>query len=155
MRIYLDTNIIHSWFRKFMESQRRGTSFEEPAILKFIFQVKDNEYIVSDITKAEIIRYLSAEWGASKEECDYYWDRFLRSYVVGYFRVERMDFEEMGQVCQTVKTKKKTMTNLLHLQAAKNEGLWLLTGEKDLAVKYRTYYDRIITYEDFRKMHAP
>jgi len=37
VRIYLDTNIVHSWFRKLMESLRRAEPFEEPSVVRFVF----------------------------------------------------------------------------------------------------------------------
>jgi predicted nucleic acid-binding protein len=150
MRIYLDTSIIHGWFRKYMEAKRKSILFEEPSILKFVFQLKDNDYVVSSITRAEIIRYLGAEWGAPLKECEEVWLEFMRFYDTEYLEVKRIDFDEIGEVCMAVKTRKKTMVNLLHIQVAKKEGLWFLTGEKELAEKYKGYYDKILTYEDLR-----
>ncbi len=36
----------------------------------------------------------------------------------------------------------------MHLQIAKKERVWLLTGEKDLIYKYRSYYKKVLSYED-------
>ena len=63
-----------------------------------------------------------------------------------------MDFEDLIKVCKAVPTKKKTLVNLMHLQVAKKNGLYFLTGEESLKENYKEYYDKTLTYEDLRKL---
>lgn len=151
MKVYLDTNIIHSWFRKYMDSKKKNEKFAEPEILKFIFSL-DKEYIVSNITKTEIFRSLSADWGADENKCNQAWNEFIEAYIVTQLVVKEIDFEELTKICLIVKTKKKTLVNLMHMQIAKGENTWFLTGEDKLIEKYKQYYDKTLSYEDLRKM---
>ena len=153
MKIYLDTNIIHNWFTKYMESKKNGTKYEDPMVVRFIFNL-ENEYVVSNITRTEIFRYISASWNAKEELCEEVWKDFLNAYKVTFLQVKEIDFDDMTRICLSVKTKKKTLVNLMHLQIAKKEGLWFLTGEKDLISKYKAYYKRVLSYEDLRKMFS-
>lgn len=136
-----------------MESKKNRIKAEEPQIIKFIFSL-ENEYIASNITRTEIFRYLSASWDAKEELCESVWKDFLDAYKVTFLKVKEIDFDGMAKICLTVKTKKKTLVNLMHLQIAKEEGVWFLTGEKDLIYKYRSYYKKVLSYEDLRKMFS-
>lgn len=134
-----------------MNARKNGEKFEEPEILKFIFNL-ENEYILSNITKTEISRYMSAEWNADEKMCNEAWNEFIETYNIAYLIVKEMDFDELTNICLVVKTKKKTLVNLIHMQVAKRESIWFLTGEDNLIKKYKEYHDRTLSYEDFRKM---
>ncbi len=153
LRIYLDTNIIHSWFRKFMESKKKNIEFVEPKILQFIFGL-ENEYIVSNITKTEIFRSMFADWVTGENECNEAWARFLANYKITIASVREIDFDELTRICLIVKTKKKTLVNLMHMQIAKKGDVWFLTGEDRLIEKYKQYYNKTLSYENLRKLFS-
>lgn len=153
IKVYLDTNIIHSWFRKYTNSKKKNEEFAEPEILKFIFSLK-NEYIVSNITKTEIFRFLSAEWDFDENECNEAWKKFLTTYEIADINITEIDFNDLIRICLIVKTKKKTLINLMHMQITKKRNLWFLTGEDKLLEKYREYYNKTLSYEDLRKMFS-
>ena len=153
LRIYLDTNMIHSWFRKYMDAKKKNIEFLEPEILKFIFGLK-NEYIVSNIVKTEIFRFLAAEYDANENECGETWEKFVRTYNIVYVIVKEINFEELIRICLIVKTKKKTLINLMHMQVAKQGNVLFLTGEERLIEKYKQYYHKTLSYEELREMFS-
>ena len=150
--LYLDTNILHPWFRKIMENRRKNQQFEMPDVIKFVSSKSELSLSVSDLTKVEIARYLFSEWKSQEIEVDELWERFLRTFDISSIIVKEMDFEDLIKVCKAVPTKKKTLVNLMHLQIAKNDNLWFLTGEEKLKENYKEYYDKVLTYEDLRKL---
>lgn len=150
MKIYLDTNIIHGWFRKYIESKKSKIKYDEPEIIRFIFDL-ENEYIIFNITRTEIFRYLSASWNATQDLCGEVWKDFLNAYKVTFLEVKEIDFDDITEICLIIKTKKKTLINLMHLQIAKKENVWFLTGEKDLFEKYKTYYKKRHILSGFTK----
>lgn len=100
----------------------------------------------------EIARYLFSEWRSQENEIDELWETFLRTFNMSFIIVKEIDFEDLIRLCKAVPTKKKTLVNLIHLQIAKNNNLWFLTGEENLKEKYQEYYARVLTYEDLRKL---
>ena len=65
--------------------------------------------------------------------------------------IERVDFEELNNICLLIPTRKKTLVNLMHLQIAKKENIWFLTGEKGLLEKYKDYYKKSLSYLELRR----
>lgn len=113
-----------------MDAKKKNKEFVEPKILNFVFSLK-NDYIVSNITKTEIFR-LVAEWDASETGCIEIWEKFLSTYEIAEIVVKEINFGELTKVCLIVKTKKKTLVNLMHMQVAKKDDDWFLTGEEKL-----------------------
>lgn len=150
--IYPDTNIIHSWFRKIMENRRKGKLFETPSVIKFVSSKPTIMLSVSNLTKVEIARYLFSEWKSEEKEIDELWETFLITFNISFVVVKELDFEDLIKLCKTVPTKKKTLVNLMHLQIAKKNNLWFLTGEEELKERYKEYYEKVLTYEDLRKL---
>jgi predicted nucleic acid-binding protein len=151
--IYLDTNMIHSWFRKIMENTYKDRPFEIPKILEFVISAP-LKLTTTNITKAEILRYLKSEWNCPAEKSEELWKTFLESFNIHYNNIKEIDFDDLTEICKNIETKKKTLVNLIHLQTAKKMNMHFLTGEEILKEKYGFYYDKIITYEDLRKIFA-
>lgn len=151
--IYLDTNMVHGWFRNLMGNVRKRKEFEIPSILKFLTSDKF-ELFTSNITKVEIIRYLISEWGCTTDEAEEYWNTFINSFNVVLIIVKEIDFNELLKIVEKIPTRKKTLINLIHLQIARKNNLWFITGEESLKEKYKEYYDKVLTYEDLRKLFA-
>jgi hypothetical protein len=143
--------MIWAWFKNTMESIRKGRSFRIPSIIKFISSKPEIMLITTNLTKAEIFRYLKSNWNCERKLSEEIWGRFLRSFNVLYVEVKGVDINDLINICSTIPTKKKTMVNLLHIQIAKRENLWFVTGEERLKEKYKQYYDKILTYKDIRK----
>lgn len=152
MEVYLDTNILHPWFRKIMENRRKNKSFELPYVIKFVSSKSELNLSVSNLTKVEIARYLFSEWKSQETEVDELWQKFLVTFNISLIIVKEMDFEDLIKVCKAVPTKKKTLVNLMHLQMAKRDDLWFLTGEEKLKDRYKEYYEKVLTYENLRKL---
>lgn len=150
--IYLDTNILHPWFRKIMDNRRKDRPFELPDVIKFVSSRTEISLSVSDLTKVEIVRYLFSDWKSQENEVDELWGTFLRTFNISLIIVKEMDLEDLIRLCKTIPTKKKTLVNLMHLQIAKKNNLWFLTGEEKLKEKYKEYYQKVLTYEDLRKL---
>jgi len=150
VRLYLDTNIILDWFRNVMVNVKKPEKFKVPRKLEFLSS-QELELIVSTITKIEVFRYLKSDWNANREQIEEIWKRFIESFKIKYLIIEKMDFEELSSICLLIPTRKKTLVNLMHLQISKKEDLWFLTGEKRLLDKYKTYYNKSLSYIELRK----
>lgn len=151
MKVYLDTNIILDWFRNIMIGARKVKEFKTPKKMEFL-KLQGIELFVSDLSKIEILRYLKSDWNADKETIEEIWQRFLESFNVNYLVIQNLDFKELSEICLLIPTRKKTLINLMHLQIAKKEDIWFLTGEKGLLTKYKNYYEKSISYPELRKL---
>lgn len=154
MRIYLDTNMVWGWFKRAIESRRKGIPLKIPSIMRFVASRNELELFTSIITKIEIFRFLKSEWNCSEKESEEIWESFIDLFRVSYFDVKEVDFNELLRIVSEISTKKKTLVNLIHLQIAKRNGFRFLTGEEKLKKKYEKYYDNILTYKDLRKLFA-
>lgn len=152
MEIYLDTNIIWAWFRNFMTSLKDNKPLEMPSILEFVMSRKELQKFTTILTQIEIFRYLKAEWNADEENCNIAWNSFVKSFAVLEIKARHIELYELLFLVSKVATKKKTLVNLMHLQLAKKNSLWFLTGEENLKTKYKEYYDNVITYEELRQI---
>jgi hypothetical protein len=153
MKLYLDTNIILGWFKKMMESTRKGEEFSVPSVMEFLSSRSDLDLVVSNLTRAEIFRYLFSEWAAPAEKSVELWGTFAKSFKIDYTTVmiPAESINGIADLCLRTNTKKNTLTNLLHLEISKNYGLEFLTGEKDLKDRYSAHYGNIVTYRELRQ----
>lgn len=153
MKIYLDTNIIIGWFKRMMQSKRKNEEFKIPSVIEFLSSQPTVELIASNLTKTEIFRYLKSDWDSEVKFSKEIWETFLYSFKMEYIEVEvnAESIKRLSELCLEINTKKKTLTNLFHLEAAKKYGLLFLTGEEKLKTKYSEYYDNIITYKELRQ----
>lgn len=153
MRLYLDTNMILGWFKRLMQKERKDREFEIPGVMKFLSSQQNIELVVSNLTRIEVFRYLKSEWDADDNLSKGIWDTFLRSFNVKYIEpdIGSDDLDSLSELCLGTYTKKKTLTNLLHLQIAKRYNIRFLTGEKELKERYSFFYDKIVTYRELRQ----
>ena len=153
MRLYLDTNIIIGWFKRMMQSKRNGTEVEVPSVINFLTSHPDLELMISNLTRIEIFRYLKSEWACNPELSKEIWNTFLNSFNLEYIeaQIDSDSIDELSMLCLNTVTKKRTLTNLIHLQVAKKYKLLFLTGESELKEKYSTYYKNIVTYKELRR----
>ncbi|MBI5061814.1 MAG: hypothetical protein HZB67_05895 [Candidatus Aenigmarchaeota archaeon] len=149
--IYLDTNMIHGWFRNFMASTKNSQLLKIPSVLEFLIG-KDLALFTTTLTKIEIFRYIRSEWGLDEKFCNEVWDTFIKSFNITSIEVEQVELGELLNLVSKVSTRKKTLVNLMHLQLAKKNGLWFLTGEENLKERYAEYYDKVLTYQNLRKL---
>ncbi|MBU5537611.1 MAG: hypothetical protein QW818_02890 [Candidatus Aenigmatarchaeota archaeon] len=110
--------------------------------------------LTSNVTKVEIVRYLISEWSCSIPEAEEYWDTFVNNFNITLIIVREIDFNDLLTIVQKVPTRKKTLVKLIHLQIAKKNRLYFITGEEKLKDRYKEYYDKILTYEDLRKLYV-
>ncbi len=122
-----------------------------PKKLEYLIS-KNFTLVVSNLSKVEIARYMKSDWNTSKGKIEEIWQKFVESFKINYLIIEKIDFEELINVCLPIPTRKKTLVNLMHLQIAKKEDLWFLTGEKDLTKKYKSYYEKSLSYPELRKL---
>lgn len=152
--LYLDTNMIWTWFRNFMVSLKNNNPIEIPDILQFITNKKELKLFTTTLTQIEIFRYLKAEWDRNEKSCNEIWNTFINSFNITLIEVQQVELEELLSLVSKVATKKKTLVNLMHLQVARKNNLWFLSGEENLKDKYKEYYDKVLTYEDLRKLYV-
>lgn len=134
MKLYLDTNIILGWFKRMMQSKRKGKEFKIPSVIEFLNSQPNVELIISNLTRTEIFRYLKSDWDSEPIFSKEIWETFLRSFNLEYIEVG-VDIEginRLSELCLEINTKKRTLTNLFHLEAAKGYGFLFLTGEEKI-----------------------
>jgi predicted nucleic acid-binding protein len=153
MKLYLDTNIIIGWFKRRIQSKKNGEDFQTPAVMEFLASQEDIELIVSNLTKTEVYRYLKSDWESPEDYSKEAWDIFIKTFKLEYIEVHVTpgNINNLSTLCLKNHTKKNTLTNLLHLEVAKNYGLNFLTGEKDLSERYGKHYGNILTYLELRQ----
>ncbi len=149
--LYLDTNMIHGWFRNFMLGIKHQEFLKMPSILEFLAK-NDLKLFTTTLTKIEIFRYIKAEWGRDENSCNEIWDTFMKSFTITAIDSKEVELEELLKLVSKIATKKKTLVNLMHLQLAKKNSLWFLTGEEQLKDKYKEYYQKVLTYKDLRQL---
>ncbi|MBU4266290.1 MAG: PIN domain-containing protein [Candidatus Altiarchaeales archaeon] len=154
MKLYLDTNIVLGWFKRTMQNLRKEREFKVPAVMEFLSSKEGLDLIVSNLTEAEIIRYLISEWNCDAEFSKDVWKQFVDRFSITYLKPD-VDLDELIIACSKIPTRKRTMTNLLHLHIAKKYGLWFLTGEENLSDRYKFYYKKIFTYKELRQRLSP
>ncbi len=155
--IYLDTNIVYKLFDKFAKAVKQGEDLsliDLPEVIKFLKKVEDNhKYFVSIITRAEMFRHLHSAQKLSKGECHVVWDFFLRFLKTTEIFVKEVAFVEISDALARKPAKKTTIINLQHLWVAKKDNLTMLTGDKPLKERFKIFYDKVIDYIEFQKMH--
>lgn len=155
--IYLDTGMVYKLFDKFAEAVKQGkdlNGIELPEIVKFLREVKGmHSYFVSNATRSEIFRHLHSGQKLTKEECYTVWDFFLRFMEAKEVLVKEIDFVEIADMLAQKPAKKTTVINLQHLQIAKRSEFTVLTGDKPLKERFKLFYNKVIDYIEFRKLH--
>jgi hypothetical protein len=70
-----------------MKSTKKGEEFSVPSVMEFLSSRRDLELVVSNLTRAEICRYLYSEWAASPEKSKERWETFIKSFRIEYTEV--------------------------------------------------------------------
>jgi len=154
MKIYLDTNTIVDFFINSTRALKKKEKLVTPAKYQFFVEkAAEIEFVTSFLTKTEIVRELISAFNLTKEEIEQLWDTFLKSLNCKYIAKFLLD-ERLVDVAMNYRMKLRTVVNFQHLFIAKEEGAYLLTGDKDLVeiVRKNNLYDKIITYIELRKM---
>ncbi len=149
MRIYFDTGIIYPIF----ERQIKGMS--PPKVSRFLYNIKDRqEYLVSNLTKAEVFRKLHNDMGVAPKDCYDLWKSFRQSLNVIEIFIEeeekKISFEAIAKMMSERPAPKGIIVNIIHLLVAKNNELVVLTSDEVLRNRFKVYYTNVITYEELR-----
>jgi len=153
-RFYLDTNIIFSYFlKKFSEKKGRKI---EAKIANFLMNSSQRvKYVVSALTKAEIVRKLRSEFNSEEDDIKEMWEDFLYDVSPLYISVtQSLDeiYEEITKIVFKIPIKKR-VTNLEHLIIAKKNDLIFVTGDKEIVEKCRAFYEKVWDYRTLRRAY--
>jgi len=147
----LDTNIIFSYFLKKL-FEKKGKQIEARVANFLIISSKNVKYVVSILTKAEIIRKLRSEFSFEKEDIEKAWNDFISEVSPDYTQVSQSVEEIYREIISIVLDIpiKKRVTNLEHLIVAKKNNLIFVTGDREIAEKCRKFYEKIWSYNKLR-----
>ncbi|MBI2543490.1 MAG: type II toxin-antitoxin system VapC family toxin [Candidatus Aenigmarchaeota archaeon] len=151
MKIYFDTGIIYPTFEKQVKN------LPPPKVSKFLYNVKDrHEYFVSNLTKAEVFRKMHNDLGVDSEDCYTLWKSFRQSMNVVEIFIEededKISFEDIAKMMSERPAPRGIIVNIIHLLAAKNHELTVLTSDEILKNRFKVYYTNIMTYDELRKI---
>lgn len=156
MKIYLDTNIIYKYFDKLVEQVKKKEPLEKVVPTKkvaYLYSIRDrHEYFVSNLTKAEIFRYLHSALGVLPKDCFNLWKFFKEILNVKEFIIEKIDFDRITNMVAEEVAPKGILINLQHLLVAQENELTVLTGDKPLKERFVKFYDKVMSYIEFRKL---
>lgn len=154
IKVYLDTNMILDVFINHAKALKKKEDVILPKKYEFMLASKEKvEFVTSFITKAEVIRELISGYGASYEDILVVWDRFVESIDCKY--IEKFEFDDkIAELAGKLQLKLRTMFNFLHLFIAMSQDAYFISGDRDVIRKAKEMkiYDKVISYEEFRKM---
>lgn len=147
MEIYLDTNIIFTYFDNLAKNK------PPTQIFKYLYNARiRHDYYVSNLTKVEIFRHLHS-LDLSFEDCKNLWEEsFLKTLGVAELIVENIDIEQIAKLVAERPTRRGMIVNIIHLMIAKENKLTVLTGDKPLKDRFKVFYTKVIDYEEFRQL---
>lgn len=154
MKIYLDTNTIIDLFINHAKSLKNIEEFRISEKYRFFISKKEQvEFILSILTKAEIVRELVSGFNLSKDEIETLWQDFVNSLNCKMI-LEFVIDSRLVDIVYSVPIKLRTLINFQHIFIAIEEDAYLLSGDKDLITKTRQLkvYDKIFSYLELRKL---
>jgi len=155
IKLYLDTNIIYTYFMQKAKELKSKRKVPLPKVFKFLRRNKDVlEFYVSKLTEIEILRKLVTELSLNESESTYLWDDFCNSLDCNLVKSEEINLSLLWNFIRSIVIKipiKKRVTNLEHLGIASQFNLTFLTGDKEVLVKCKRFYPKIMNYIDLRK----
>jgi len=113
------------------------------------------KYVVSVLTKAEIIRKLRSEFNSEEDDIKEMWEDFLSDVSPLYISVTQSleeIYEEITKIVFKIPIKKR-VTNLEHFIIAKKNDLIFVTGDKEIVEKCRAFYEKVWDYKMLRKAY--
>ena len=154
IKVYLDTNMILDIFINHAKALKRKENALLPKKYEFMLANRERiEFITSFITKAEVIRELISAYGTSYNDILPVWDKFIASLDCKYVKSFEFD-EKLPEIAGKSNMRLRTMFNFLHIIIAISEGAYFISGDKPAVEKSKeiNFYDKVVTYEEFRKM---
>ena len=155
IKLYLDTNIIYTYFMQKAKELKNKKRVPLPKVFKFLRKNKDVlEFYVSRLTEIEILRKLVTELNLNENESVYLWDDFCKSLDCNLVEAEKINLSLLWDFIRSIVIKvpiKKRVTNLEHLGIASQFNITFLTGDKEVLMKCKCFYHRIMSYIDLRK----
>lgn len=151
MKIYFDTGIIYPTF------ERQVKNLSQPKVSKFLYNIKNrHEYLVSNLTKAEVFRKLHNDLGVDSKDCYILWKSFRQSMNVTEIFIEededKISFEDIAKMVSERPAPRGIIINIIHLLVAKSHELTVLTSDEVLKRRFKVYYTNVMTYDELRKV---
>ncbi|MEM5799399.1 MAG: PIN domain-containing protein [Candidatus Aenigmatarchaeota archaeon] len=149
MKVYLDTNIVFGFFKRFLESKFMKKSFELPE--KMIIVSKIENVYVSELVLSEVVSGIK-EWCLKNKI------KLNREEIEGLFE----EFRENLNIKVLKKIEIKNLFELvyygidikdgIHLEISKNKDMVFVTDDKKLYEVGKYFYDKIMNFNEFKKL---
>lgn len=155
--LLLDTNFQWGWFENAIKAYRRNPEdyekgrFDPTKKMEFLVEAK-YEVFTPDVAQSEVFRKLFSEKNVEVWLCKRTWEDFISSFSIAVLKVIEVDFSEIAEMCLMAKLGKGSIPNLVQLQFAKNNNLPFATGDDAIKENYTSYYERVYTYIELRKL---
>ena len=153
--MYLDTNMLIDLFINQAKAHKTGHEFVKPSKFQFMINYLDKfEFITSFLTKAEIMREMTAGHGMDPKKIDELWEDLMET--LGAKFIDKFEFDtKLIDVVSQVKMKLRTMFNYQHLFIAMEQKAHIVSGDNDFVKKVRVetkVYDKILNYIELRQL---
>ncbi len=152
-KVYLDTNLILDLFLSQARALKTGTEAQPTKKFEFFVTYSDRfAYVISVLTKAEVVRELISAYSAQPGEVEDLWIesmRRLKAIYVPTFTVT----DELVSLAYRLRLRLRTLMNLQHLFIAQQENAWFASGDKDIVEKIRKNgLAFAVTYPELREL---
>jgi hypothetical protein len=155
IKLYLDTNIIYTYFMQKAKELKYNKKIPLPRVFKFLEENKEKiEFYVSGLTELEIFRKLRTDFGLKEDEIIYLWGGFCNTLFPKQIKGEEINLTSLWEFIKTIVIRipiKRRVTNLEHLGIAKQKNLIFVTGDKEVLKKCKAFYPKIMSYIELRE----
>ncbi len=155
IKLYLDTNTILDFFINQAKYFKNKGELKIPEKTKFMLDnLEKFDFVISFLTKAEIMRELVAAHHVDPRRVDRFWADFMESMNNPKY-VSRFEFDEkLVELAGKSKMKLRTMFNFQHLFIAMKEDAYFVSGDKDAIEKIKELgvYNKVLTYIELRSL---
>lgn len=154
-KLYLDTNMVLDLFINQAKAHKGKTEFIEPKKFAFLIEHMDKfEFITSFLTKAEIMREMTAGHGMDPLKINEFWDNFMKTLQAQF--IDKFEFgTELIDIVAQTRMKLRTMFNYEHLLIAMDQKAYIVSGDIDFVKKVREItkmYNKVLNYIELRRL---
>ncbi|MBU5688029.1 MAG: PIN domain-containing protein [Candidatus Aenigmarchaeota archaeon] len=149
MRVYLDTNIVFGFFKRFLESKFMKKQFRLPE--KMLIANKAKDVYISELVLSEVVSGMKKwceknEIKLSKNEIESLVQEFRKEFKIKILKkVEIKDLFLLVNYGIDI-------NDGIHLEISKNRDMVFVTDDKRLYEAGKYFYGKVLSFHEFRKL---
>lgn len=149
MKIYLDTNIVFGFFKRFLENKFMNKPLILPEKMKIVSKAK--KVYVSELVFSEIV-VETRKWclenniKINREHIEEMFEEFKNKFNIKVVRI--IDLKDLNDlVFHGIDLK-----DSIHLEISKNMNMIFVTDDKSLYEASKYFYGKVLSFNELRKM---